>query len=421
VGPGAAPAELIGYAAARARVLEAVQPLAAETVTLTDAHGRALRRDALAPIALPPFANSSMDGYAVRAADLAGASVASPRELAVIEVLPAGHVATRALAPGQAMRIMTGASVPAGADAVVPFEDCERLGHAGAERARFTRPATPGENIRPAGRDVAAGETALEAGRELSAHDLALLGALGFSSVEVTRRARVGILSTGDELVDVGEPLSPGAIRDTNRPMLAMLAAECGAIVTASEHVRDDAAAFAAAALGMLGHCDVVLSIGGVSAGDFDPVKLALGAIGDVALWRVAMKPGRPQAFGRPCGRLFFGLPGNPASVACVFEVMVRPALRRLQGFAATDRPTLAVRAAETIASREGRTDFVRVTLSWREGEWWATPAGEQVSGHLAPQSRAHALLEVPEVAAQIAAGDLAKAMLLRWPERDSA
>jgi len=162
---------------------------------------------------------------------------------------------------------------------------------------------------------------------------------------------------------------------------------------------------------------DVVITLGGVSAGRHDPVKEALARFDGIARWRVAMKPGRPQAFGALEGRLFFGLPGNPASVACVFEVLVRPALRRLQGFTALDRPRLTVRAVEAIESRSGRTDFVRVTLERRGDAWWAKQAGAQISGHVLPQSRAHALLVVPEASERIEAGEPAEAMLLRWPE----
>ena len=164
------------------------------------------------------------------------------------------------------------------------------------------------------------------------------------------------------------------------------------------------------------GAADVTITIGGVSMGDFDPVRQALAQLGGIEWWRVAMKPGQPQAFGTPGGKLYFGLPGNPASVACVFEALVRPALRALQGFATLDRPTLTARAATTIESRAGRTDFVRVTLEWRDEAWQATPAGAQVSGPLTPQSRAHALLVVPEAAEALHAGDEAEAWLLRAP-----
>jgi len=413
---GAAGPELISFRTARERVLAAAAPLPAETVPLLEARGRALRRAFAAGHDLPPFRNSSMDGYAVATQDLAGASAKAPVELEVVDVLPAGRLASHPLGHRQAMRIMTGAMVPDGANAVVPLEDCERIGGSSGERARFIRPARHDENIRPAGRDLRTGEVPLTEGRELSPYDLALLGALGESRIGVGPRPRCAILSTGDELLEIDQALRPGAIRDSNRPMLALLLEECGARVVASARVGDDPAAFARRARELLDQADVLLSIGGVSAGDFDPVKSGLDRLGDVALWRVAMKPGRPQAFGRPGGRLFFGLPGNPASVACVFETLVRPALRRLQGFAELDRPRVPVHAAEAIASRAGRTDFLRVTLERRGESWWAKQAGEQTSGHVAPQSRAHALLVVPEESPGLLAGELAEALLLRRP-----
>ena len=419
---GAAGPELISYAEARSRVLEAVRPLPAELVPLAEARGRALRRVFAAGHELPPFRNSSMDGYAVATRDLAGASRSSPVELDVVEVVAAGSLPSRTLSPGQAIRIMTGARIPDGANAVVPFEDSERADESGGrERARFTRPARHDENIRPAGRDVREGESPLPVGRELSAHDLALLGALGEARISVGPRPRVAVISTGDELLEIDQALKPGAIRDSNRPMLGMLLEECGCRIAASERVPDDAERFAARVAALAREADVVISIGGVSAGDFDPVKTGLRSLGNVALWRVSMRPGRPQAFGEAHGRVFFGLPGNPASVACVFEALVRPALRRMQGFAALDRPRVPVRAAEPIASRAGRTDFARVTLEWRERELWARLAGDQVSGHLSPQSRAHALLVLPDEVAALATGDRAEALVLRMPEGPAA
>lgn len=413
---GAEPRRL-GYAEARARVLAGVTPLPVETIPLEHARGRALRVDVAAPHPLPPFPNSSMDGYAVRSADTATASATRALDLPVSEVLPAGRIASRALGSGEAMRIMTGAMIPDGADAVVPFEDTERIESADGERVRLTRPAIASENVRSAGADLGPGSIALTTGRELSPHDLALLASLGVANVVVGRRPRVAVLSTGDELLDVGAPLIPGAIRDSNLIQLRALVEEAGADVIHAARVGDDPAVVGAAIREGLERADVVLTIGGVSAGDFDPVKQALGELGGIELWRVEMKPGRPQAFGVPAGRLFFGLPGNPASVACVFEALVRPALRRLQGLADLDRPRVPVRAGVRIESRVGRTDFVRVTLAWREGEAWAVPAGDQNSGHLTPQSRAHALLIVPEPAAWLASGDRAEALLLRAPE----
>jgi molybdopterin molybdotransferase len=418
VAPTAGAPEALSFAEARERVLAAAKPLPPERVELSEARGRSLARAVRATHALPSFRNSSMDGIAVRAADLTDASADSPVVLPVVEVIPAGRPASRPLAAREAMRIMTGAMMPDGADAVVPIEDLAMLD---ATRVRVGRAIRVDENVRQAGLDIGAGTEALPAGRELSPHDLGLLAALGEAHVAVGRRPQAVVISTGDELLDVGAPLRPGGIRDSNLPMLVALLEECGARVVRANRVADRADAVAAQIRKGLEVADVVLTIGGVSAGDFDPVKESLGQLDGIEPWRVAMKPGRPQAFGAPSGRLFFGLPGNPASVACVFEALVRPALRQLQGFARIDRPRLEVRCAETIPSRAGRTDLVRATLERRDGAWWASPAGDQVSGHVAPQSRAHALLVVPEAAAELAAGDAAEAWLLRWPDEATA
>ncbi len=407
----------LGYAEARARVLAAVRPLAHDSVPIRDAVGRALRETIVAPHALPPFRNTAMDGFAVRSVDVAAASDARPVTLRVAEVLPAGRASTRVLAAGEAARIMTGAMLPEGADAVVPFEEAERAGSGDAETCRLRHPARPGEHVRAAGADLARGSVALEQGRELSPYDLALLAALGVARVAASRPPRVAVLSTGDELLDIDAPLRAGAIRDSNLPMLSQLAEAAGCSVTLAERLPDDAARVGARVRAALETSDAVLTIGGVSAGDFDPVKEVLSSLGDIELWRVAMRPGRPQAFGTPAGRLFFGLPGNPASVACTFEVLVRPALRALQGHARLDRPRVPVRAGRAVESRVGRTDFVRCSLAWRDGVLWAEPVGVQVSGHLVPQSRAHGLLIVPEATERLAEGEPATAIVWRLPE----
>lgn len=405
----------LSYAEARERVLGAVRPGPVERVSLAAARGRALRETLTAPHPLPPFDNASMDGWAVRSADLAGATVATPVTLAVVEVISAGRVPSAPLGPGEAVRIMTGAMLPHGADTVVPFEDAEGLEE--PARVSIGAPVVSGDCVRPAAADLAAGATVLEAGHEVSAHDLALLAALGFAQIPVGAQPSVAILSTGDELLEPDEPLQPGAIRESNTAQLTALLEECGCTIALRRRVPDDVAAVTAAIREALALADVVISTGGVSAGDHDPVKLSLDAIGEIELWRVAMRPGKPQAFGTPGGRLFFGLPGNPGSVACVFETLVRPALRKLQGFAGLERPWFDVRAAVSFRSQAGRRDFLRVTLSQRDGGWWAAPAGPQVSGYLTPQSRAHALLVVPEAAASLEPGDTARALLLRWPE----
>jgi molybdopterin molybdotransferase len=408
----------LSYAEARARVLAAVRPLPSELVALEDCNGRALREPLVAPHALPPFRNTAMDGFAVRSADLAAASEHRPVPLRVVEVLPAGHAPSRPIGPGEAARIMTGAMLPEGADAIVPFEDAARSGLGDAERCEVRRAPAAGEHVREAGADVARGETVLPEGRQLSPQDLALAAALGAPKLAVSPRIRVALFSTGDELLDVDHPLRPGAIRDSNLLMLALLLRASGGVLTLAERLPDDVGHVAVRVRDGLAASDVVLTIGGVSAGDFDPVREALGKLGPIELWRVGMRPGRPQAFGTPGGKMSYGLPGNPASVACVFETLVRPALRVLQGFSQLDRPRVPVRVAERIESRAGRTDFVRSTLTWRDdGLLWATPAGAQVSGHLTPQSRAHGLVIVPEASERFEAGDRAHALVLRPPE----
>lgn len=407
----------LSYDEARARAVDGLSSLPAVTLPLARCAGRALRRGMVAPHALPAFRSSAMDGWAVRAADLALARPAAPVTLRVVGHVAAGTVAARPLGPGEAMRIMTGAMPPPGADAVVPFEEAERGADAGGETMRAGRPAEPGDHLRAAGADVGQAQLVLDEGRELSAHDLALLAALGIAELPVSPAPRVAVISTGDELVSPAEPLRPGTVRDSNLGLLALLAEQAGAEVAIAERLRDDPERVAARIGEAIATCDAVFTIGGVSAGDFDPVRQALAGSPEFELWRVAMRPGRPQAWGRPRGRLFHGLPGNPASVACVFEALVRPALRRLQGFANPDRPRVPVHLARDVASRTGRTDFVRCTLAWRGGALWAAPAGDQVSGHLAPQSLAHALLVVPEAAGSLSEGDAAEALVLRLPD----
>lgn len=405
----------LSFAEARERVLSAARALPAEIVPLEEARGRALAHSLEAPHPLPPFRNSAVDGFAVRAADLADASAARPVALRVVATVAAGGVAADPLPPGAAVRIMTGAMLPANADAVVPIEDAEAP--TGGATVRIASPPAAGANVRDAGRDLAAGAVALERGRELSAFDLALLASLGFARLSLGPRPRVVVLSTGNELLGIDAALEPGRIRDSNAPMLRALLDECGARLLRAERLPDEAATVQRAIRDAVREADAVITVGGVSVGDFDPVRQAIAALPWIELWRVAMRPGQPQAFGALDGRLFFGLPGNPASVACVFEVLVRPALRRLQGFSALERPRIAVRVARPIESRAGRTDFVRATLERRGDELWAEAAGEQVSGHLTPQARAHALLIVPDERGRLEPGERAEALILRWPE----
>lgn len=406
------------YAEARAEVLARATALPAIEMPLVQAAGRALRRRVVARHALPSFRNSAMDGFAVRASDTSGASASSPLVLTVSQVIPAGRAPSRPLTGGTAARIMTGAMLPEGADGIAPFEDVTRVGAGGEERVTLARPVSRGDHVREAGGDVAEGDLVLAEGEQLTAHAIGLLGSLGEAVVRVGPAPRVAVLSTGDELLDLDAALTPGAVRDSNLGLLSALCREAGAEVTIAGRLPDEPARVMQRIEEALALADVTLTIGGVSVGDFDPVQQVVTRHPGISLWSVAMRPGRPQAFGSPApGRLYFGLPGNPASVACVFEALVRPALLQLQGFRAIDRPRVPVRMAAAVASKQGRTDFLRCRLEWHEERLLATLAGAQVSGHQNPQARAHALVLVPESASGLAQGEAAEALLLRLPE----
>jgi len=319
-----------------------------------------LRADLVAHEPFPRFDNSAMDGFAVRALDVAGATAAAPVTLAVTETLAAGGVATHAVARGEAIRIMTGAPLPAGVDAVVPIEQTD----AATNAVRILAPVAAGENVRPAGEDFAAGTLLARSGDVIGPGTIALLAALGHAQVDVSLPPRVAILSTGDELVAPGQPVGPGQIRDSNTHMMRALVRAAGCDPGPCWHLADDAQAVATAIGRVADHCDAIVTLGGVSAGDFDPVREALGTLGgDVELWRVGMRPGQPQAFGLAHGKLFFGLPGNPVSSAVVFEMLVRPALWTMLGRRVLDRPSVRAVLAEPVQSKVGRRDFLRVML----------------------------------------------------------
>lgn len=406
----------LSFAEAYARVMDGVAPRGSERVPLRQALGRALAEDVRAAHPLPPFDNTAVDGFAVRAADLAGASVETPVALRVRGTFGAGR-APAGIGMGESVRIMTGSAIPAGADAVLPVED---VLWDGAEAARVSSATPPGANIRRAGEDLARGSVALRAGRTLGIFDLALLGALGETRPAVTLRPRVAVISTGDELIPADSPLEPGKIRDTNRPMLEAMAEAAGCTVVTSAHVGDRPADAAAALRDAFAQADAVLTIGGISAGDFEPVKQSLGEFHGIERWRVAMRPGRPQAHGHVNGRFFHALPGNPASVAVVFDTLVRPALLRMGGHAEFERPRLQVRVAEDFPSRAAVTDFARARIRPEGDGWAALPAGSPVSGHLAPQSWANGLLVIPHGVERVAAGERAEFIVWRWPGASS-
>jgi molybdenum cofactor synthesis domain-containing protein len=407
-------------------VLDGCPPLPPRPMTAQQAAGCVLAEPVAATEDVPQFANTAMDGYAVRAADLAGAGEA-PVVLPVVAEVAAGHPAPRPLAAGEAMRIFTGAPIPVGADAVVMVERTSRRdgeGPGGTDAVELRWAASPGDHVRAAGGDLKAGDVVFEAGDELTAARLGVLASLGVTEVTARPRPRVGVLSTGDELVDGPEPLKPGQIRDSNRPTLLALVAAAGFEPVDLGRADDDEAAITAAVERGAATCDAVLSSGGVSMGDLDLVKVVLDRVGDMRWMQVAIRPAKPFAFGLvdgPGGTRVpvFGLPGNPVSSLVSFELLARPALRRMAGHPADrlHRPRLAAIADQPLARRpDGKAHFVRVTASVSpDGHIHVRPSGGQGSHQLAAAARADGLVMLVD-GDGVEAGDTVPLLLTGQP-----
>jgi molybdopterin molybdotransferase len=361
---------------ARTRVLDAVELLNVEDVLISDALGSVLAHDQHAPHPLPRFANSAMDGFAVRGSDAEVASQSSPVTLEVVGEIRAGDPGSVRVESGTAARIMTGGALPPGADAVVPIEEVEESATTVVVKAA----TPPGRHVRPAGDDVDAGDLLVAAGTELGPGEIALLSAMGVSPVPVRDAPRVAVLVTGDELVDPEAEPGPGQIRDSNSVALRALVAQAGARVVFFERVPDDRAATLGAFKRAGDLADLVVSSGGVAVGKYDFVKDVVEELGNIDLWRVAMQPGKPVVLGDIGGRMFLGLPGNPVSIHVGFEQFVRPAIRRMRGCRSLLRPTVEATLTEPIDKRPGRLHFVRVRLSASSDGWRATPTGPQGS-----------------------------------------
>ena len=379
---------MLTYDDALARILAQITPLTPTDTPLSDALGRVLAEEVTTPFPLPPFANSSMDGFAVRAADLAALATVLP----VAGDIAAGATAVPPLLPGQVLRIMTGAPVPPGADSVVPVEDTEARGGGTA----FLESVTPGQCIRPAGEEAAAGSVVLRAGTVLKPAHIGMAATVGRGCLKTIPRPRVAVLSTGDELVEPGQALAFGQIYNSNAYALAALVADAGGVVTHRLHARDTPEALREA-FDRASEADVLITSGGVSVGDYDYVKSVFAERGTVDFWRVAIRPGKPVAFGQWGGTHFFGLPGNPSSTMVTFELFVRPALRRLAGHTELTRPAITATLTEDACHTPGRQSYQRAVVT-------RTPAGaaevwaltKQGSGMLLPMTEANALLILP-------------------------
>jgi molybdopterin molybdotransferase len=387
----------------RARVGALIPATPVTSLPVPDCLGLVLGEDLVSPVSLPPFDNSAMDGYAVRSADVAGAGHA-PVELPVPVDIPAGRTDIVPLLPGTAHRIMTGAPVPPGADAVVKVEDTD----GGVRRVAVRAPVAPGTHIRRAGEDVTKGSTVLRAGTALGPAQLGLAAAVGRAELPVHRPVRVLVLSTGSELVAPGEPLLHGQIYESNSVLLAAAVREAGGHATVLRFVPDDVAAFHAAIGEHLGRVDLLVTSGGVSAGAYEVVKDALTGQG-VEFTRVAVQPGGPQGSGVFAGLPVVTLPGNPVSAALSFELFLRPALLAAMGHRSVDRPRVRARCAGELRSPSGRRQYRRGRLT---GDV-VTPVGGPGSHLLASLAAADCLIEVPEDTEVVAEGDLVTVLVV--------
>ena len=402
-------------AEAVARITEGIAPLAVESVGLSEALGRVLATDIRSPITLPHWDNSAMDGYAVRGADIAGASAESPITLPVLETIAAGAFPTRALGAREATRIMTGAPIPDGADTVVRVEDTD----AGLAQVQVRNDRDREKNIRRRGEDLTEGTIALPAGMPLGAAQIGVLASIGQATVAVHRRPRVAILGSGDELVDLDrfdEVRAGRKIVSSNAYTLDALVRLNGGIPIALGHAADTREAMRA----LLEHAlaeqpDLIVTSAGVSVGEFDHTRAALEEMGvEMALWRVRMRPGAPVGFGRIAGIPWIGLPGNPVSVMVTFELFVRPTIRRMVGHTRLHRRPVAVTLEEPVRIGAKLTHFLRaIVTAHPDGSLTARLTGPQGSGILTSMSLANALLVVPKDRPEVPAGERLNALLL--------
>jgi molybdopterin molybdotransferase len=390
---------------AHSLILERVGPLESQLLPHAEVLGRVLAQSITSPLDLPSFANSAMDGFALVAADLEHA----PQTLRLLETIGAGEVASHTVQRGTCIKIMTGAPLPRGADCVLMREETREFNG----QVEFHETARTGQNVRPQGDDVREGEVVFQAGTPISAAGHAMLASLGCARVEVFRRPRVALVVTGKELVDVDAPLLPGQIRDSNSWALRALVAQCGAEVASVTRTGDDVSEVEAVLRAASQNADCVVTSGGVSVGDFDPIRDVLLKCAQVHFWKVAMRPGKPLMFASLEEKPVFALPGNPVSVMIGFEEFVRPALFGMAGRRAWKRIEVEARLQGDLHSPPDRTEFVRAHLKRQSEGFLALGTGDQGSGRLSSMVRANALLEIPSDTTFLPAGSPVRAKLL--------
>ena len=393
---------------ARQRMLDTIPILPAEKRGILACTGYVLAEALHATENIPPFDNSAMDGYAVRAADVKNASEKNPAVLSVVEMIAAGYAPTKQVAAGQASRIMTGAMMPQGANAVIMQEVTQQEG----DEVKIFESIDTAGNVRFTGESVAEGQQVMGKGKHLRPPEVSMLASLNCAEATVHRKPSVAIVSTGDELTRLGEPLEPGKIRDSNRYGLYAQVEEAGGIPIDMGIAPDDVAETERIFRAALAKADALITSGGVSVGEHDVVKTVLAKLGKINFWRVAMKPGKPQAYGIADGKPIFGLPGNPVSSLVVFELFVRPALLKMAGHKDLLRPTFKATLTETITNRDGRVNYMRAILKISDGEITAQTTGPQGSGILHSLVLANGLITIP-TAATLQAGEKVDAQFL--------
>ncbi|MFC1930463.1 gephyrin-like molybdotransferase Glp [Chloroflexota bacterium] len=422
---------MISVEQAKEKILSYAHTLGTEEKYILECLDQVISDDIYSPYNIPPLDNSAMDGFAVRFADTLGAGANSPVVLKVIEEVPAGSIAKKDVKPGTATRIMTGAPVPPGADAVVQFEDTDEVQRSNSQQSGkpgeigILKEASAGLNIRQAGEDIKKGQLIVAKGTVLRPSEIGVLATAGLAKVKVIRRPVVAVLATGDELVDLGNPLPPGKIHNSNTFSIAALVKRYGGIPRVLGIARDNIEELASLVREGL-DADMLLTSGGVSAGDYDMVKGVLAREGEVSFWTVRMKPGKPLAFGffkvkdgdkgfRTVPHL--GFPGNPVSAMVSFELFGRPAIMKMMGKTVLEKPSIKATIENGVVNVDGRRMYVRVSVTIKNGNYFAHLTGEQGSGILTSMSMADGLAVIPEDAPEVKAGETVTVLMLDWNE----
>jgi molybdopterin molybdotransferase len=405
---------MISVEEALERILAGIIPLTPQDVPLADSLGLVLAQNIIAQEAIPPFANSAMDGFALLSKDSAPRAGQPPR-LRVTGAVAAGYIADHAVEEGTAMRIMTGAPIPPGADTVIQVE-LTRSNGPQSDWVEILQEVAPGNNIRPSGEDMQPGQHVLSQGTTIGPWEIGVLATLGYPTISVIRRPRVAILGTGDEVIDISEPLQPGKIRNSNSYLLEAAVKQTGAEAHRLGVARDTVESLREK-FGEAINYDLILTSGGVSVGDFDLVKDIMQEQGKMNFWRINMRPGKPVAFGQISGVPLLGLPGNPVSTAVTFELFGRPVIRKMQGHTRLLKPQVEVIVEDGVRDRAMRRHYVRAHVEWRAGRFIAHTTGNQGSHIMTSLLHANALVIVPEGGITIQPGDTAQALMLDWPE----